>query len=107
MNRSRGAGAQVERSWKQKSADVDWMTSEMVMRLPVGVAEALLLKHWNHLQYAPNFIHAALHTATTPLLERVQATMAEYPDPKEAMKYIDQHYGLKQKGRPPATSCAN
>jgi hypothetical protein len=92
-------GAQVERSWKQKHSDADWMISEMVMRLPVGTAEALLLKHWDHLRYAPNFIHAALHTATKSLLAKVETTLAECPDPKEAMKYIDQHYGLKQKGR--------
>jgi len=89
----------AERSWNQTPHNSDWMTSEMFTRLPVPEAERLLLKHWDHLHYSAHFIHVALYTATPALTRLISSTMAECPSPREAMKHIDRHYGIKQKGR--------
>jgi hypothetical protein len=42
----------VEHSWQQKAANVDWITSEIIIRLPMQTAEALLVKHWDHLRFS-------------------------------------------------------
>jgi hypothetical protein len=93
----RGEGA--ERSWQQKDRDVDWITSEMMTRLPVGVAEGLLLKHWDHLRFSHVFVHVALFTAAESLLPLVAQTMAECPDRAKAMEHVDLHYGIGYEGR--------
>jgi hypothetical protein len=91
--------AEVERSWQQKERDVDWITSEMITRLPILTAESLLVKHWDHLRFSPNFIHAALHTATPVLAPLIANTMTECPDPSGALEHVDHHYGIGHRGR--------
>jgi hypothetical protein len=92
-------GEAAERSWQQQAKDLDWITSEMITRLPSEVAERLLLKHWDHLRFCPNFIHAALYTATVSLTPLIAQTMAECPDPAKAMAHVDQHYGIGRRDR--------
>jgi hypothetical protein len=92
-------GARVDRSWQQKATDADWMISEMMNRLPTQVVEGILLKHWDHLRFSANFVHAALYAATPALVSRVANTMAECPHPAKAMEHIDAHYGIGRDGR--------
>ncbi|WP_334389779.1 hypothetical protein [Bradyrhizobium sp. AZCC 2262] len=88
----------AERSWDAKERDGDWISSENLLRLPSDVAEKLLLKHWEHFRYVPNFVQAALFVATPELRSLVAATMAECPDPKALMQFIDTHYNIKRGG---------
>jgi hypothetical protein len=88
----------AKRGWDKPESGSDWITSENLLRLPTEIAERLLLKHWDHLHFVPYFIQAALHTATPALLSRVAKAMADCPDPKDLMKYIDSHYNLKRNG---------
>lgn len=92
-------GASVERSWQQKDRDVDWILSEMLTRLPARTAEGLLLKHWDHLRYSRVLLHAALFTATEPLLPLVAKAITECPDPTKGMEHVDHHYGINVEGR--------
>jgi hypothetical protein len=92
-------GAHVEWSWQQKDRDVDWIMSEMVTRLPARTAEALLVKHWDHVQFSRVFLHAALFTATEPLLPLIAKAIVECPDSAKAMEHVDQHYGINVEGR--------
>jgi len=96
----------VERDWGQKPVDADWITSEMMNRLPTQIAEGLLLKHWDHLRFSRNFLHAALYTATPALVSRVADAMAGCPDQKKAMEHIDYHYGIGRQGREGVTRIA-
>jgi hypothetical protein len=49
-------------------------------------------------RYVPNFVQAALFVATPELRSLVAATMAESPDPKALMQFIDTHYNIKRGG---------
>jgi hypothetical protein len=90
-------GLRVERSWSQKHDSIDWVVSELLLRLPTNTTEALLIKHWDHLRYTPYFIHSALHTAAPSLTSRVQEAMRECPNPKQVMKHIHHHFGMNRK----------
>lgn len=83
------------RRWDKPWSNADWMTSECLLRLPIDVAEGLLVKHWDHLHYVPNFVQAALYTATPKLQSLVATTMSECPVPKDLMMYIDSHFNLQ------------
>jgi truncated hemoglobin YjbI len=91
-------GASAPRNWDQKIG-TDWMTSEMVMRLPTDTAEALLLKHWDHLRFSSYFVQAALYAATPQLTALVAEVMAACPCPREMMQYIGSGFGIKSNGR--------
>lgn len=99
-------GTHVERGWHQEATNADWIIPEMMTRLPPSVAEGILLKHWDHLRFSNNYIHAALYTATPALASLVAEAMAECPDPIKAMAHIDQHYGLGRVGREGVTRIA-
>jgi hypothetical protein len=88
----------VTRAWNQ-SFSTDWVTHRVVMELPQSQAEAVLLEHWDHLQFGPEFVQAALYVATPALQDRVAEVIASCPDPDNMFKFIDSHYGVKTKGR--------
>lgn len=82
----------------------DWITYEMIMRLPVGLGEAMLLKHWEHLRFSASFVQAALYLATPMLIEKVEKVVAECPAPVKLFEYLASHYGVKTQGRKGITS---
>ena len=91
-------GKSARRRWEKPKSGADWITSESLLRLPTNVAERLLIKHWDHLHFVPNFVQAALYTATPKLQSLVATTMSECPAPKDLMMYIDSHYNLHGHG---------
>jgi hypothetical protein len=91
-------GKRKARTYDRSESREDWITAENLLRLPVTIAERLLLKHWDHLRFVPIFNQAALYVATPTLRARVAETMADCPDPKEIVKYIDSHYNIKFQG---------
>lgn len=95
-------GARANRTWGE-SFGSDWITSELIMRLPESQAERLLLKHWAHLHFEPHFVQAALYVATPCLVEAAQAAINESPEPAKLMEHLSQRYGIRTKGRPGLT----
>lgn len=95
-------GKTVACSWEEHG-DIDWITSDLVIRLERPIAEELLLKHWEHLRFSPRFLQAALYLATPDLTRRVEETIKECPDPKKMFEHIDSHFGIKQIGHPGVT----
>ena len=95
-------GARV-RNFSDESFASDWLTHEMIMRLPVNEAERLLLKHWVHLRFEPKFVQAALYVSTPRLLEAVQAAMDESPEPARLMEHLTQRFGIRVRGHPGLT----
>ncbi len=89
---------QEEQTWG-KNLEGDWITSELIMRLPVDDAERLLLKHWDHLRFRPNFVQAALYVSTKQLLKVADVAIEDCPEPTELFKHLSMHYGIKGKGR--------
>lgn len=81
----------------------DYITSELVMRLPDAEAEQLLHKHWAHLRFSGLFLQAALYVGTPPLVVAVQTTVSECPTPAVLFTHIAQHYGLRVFGHPGLT----
>lgn len=88
----------AKRIWDE-SFGSDWITSEMIMRLPVNQAEQLLLKHWSHLRLTSYFVQATLYIATPRLMEVAQAAINECPEPAKLMKHLSIHFGIMMKGR--------
>ena len=78
----------------------DSITSELIMRLPTKEAERLLLKHWDHLRFLPDFVQAALYVATKPLLEVAAAAIKDCSKPAALMMFLRTHFGIKVKGHP-------
>ena len=92
-------GDQAERTWLE-SCDADWITSELIIRLPAKDAERILLKHWNHLRFAAGFVQAAFYVATEPLLEVADAAIRECPQPAKLMMHLDTRFGIRVEGHP-------
>ena len=69
------------------------------MRLPEREIERLLLKHWDHLRFSPNFVQAALYAATPPLEEAAASAIKECPEPSSLLSHIGMHFGIRISGR--------
>jgi len=92
----------VKKEWYEHISS-DWITREVIMRLPLIDAERILLKHWNHLHFNSNFVQAALYVATDATLEVVAGTFRECPDPTKLLEYLHIHLGVRSKGHPGIT----
>jgi len=90
--------AKAKRTWGESVAS-DWITCELIMRLPESQAERLLLKHWEHLHFGPEFIQTALYVSTPCLMEAAQTAITECPEPAELMKYLSVNFGIGTKSR--------
>lgn len=93
---------QAERKWGATYAS-DWITSELVMRQRLLVAENLLIKHWAHLKYSPNFVQAALYVSTPVLRQFVRQAVDDCPNPAQMFEFIDMHFGVRTFGHPGIT----
>jgi hypothetical protein len=90
--------ASGSRAW-ERTTDADHQISQVIMELPPSQAEALLLEHWDHLQFSEVFVQAALYVATPLLLGRVEQAIKVCPDPGKLFIHISMHYGIRTKGR--------
>jgi hypothetical protein len=95
--------AWAKRTWGA-SLSSDWITHELIMRLPADQAERLLLKHWNHLRFGPDFVQTALYVSTPRLINAAQAAIKECPEPAKLMRFLSQLYGIRVNGHPGLTS---
>lgn len=95
-------GGRPEARWGD-TCNVDYFMSELIIRLPPGEAETLLLKHWSHLRFNPLFVQAALYAATLRLQELVAATVNEASDPARLFEHLTMHWGCRTVGHPGVT----
>jgi hypothetical protein len=90
--------ASASRAWGT-TTDTDHQISQLIMALRPAQAEALLLEHWDHLQFSNVFLQAALYVATPPLLGHVEQAIKSCPNPGTMFKHIHFQYGIRTKGR--------
>jgi hypothetical protein len=90
--------ASASRAWGA-TTDTDHQISQVIMELPPSQVEALLLEHWDHLQFSEVFVQAALYVATPLLLGRVEQAIKVCPDRGKLFIHIGMHYGIRTKGR--------
>lgn len=95
-------GTRAKRTWDE-SFGSDWITHEMIMRMPADEAERLLLKHWAHPRFGPYFVQSALYVSTPRLLEAAQVAINECPEPAKLLEHLSIHFGIRTKGRPGLT----
>lgn len=95
-------GRQIEREW-DKSHTSDWITYEMLIRLPETQANTLLLRHWDHLRFSPYFVQAALFLATPQLRELARSTIRECPNPQKLFEHVCSRFGIGIQDRPGLT----
>ena len=95
-------GARAKHTWGE-SFQSDWITSEIIMRLPETEAERLLLKHWAHLRFVPHYVQTALYVSTPRLVKAAQTAINECPEPAKLMEYLGQRIGIQMRGHPGIT----
>jgi hypothetical protein len=78
-------GASVARTWGAHY-NTDYHVYRLIMALPAAQAEALLLKHWDHLRFCDLFVQVALHVATPRLLGTRRASNRELPESERAVQ---------------------
>ena len=78
---------------KPKRDWLDWILSEMVMNLPTGQAETILLRHWSRLRDSDYYVGAALFFATPALLASVADAVKHSDAPKDLFKYLSLRAG--------------
>jgi len=83
----------------RSSFEGDWITSELIMRLPEQEAKKLLCKHWSHLRLCPRFVQTALYFATPDLVHKAYKAINESPNPKGMFEFLTMHYGVLVSGR--------
>jgi len=98
-------GTSIIRDW-DTTFGTDHAIGELMMNLPQEDAEALLVKHWDHLRFSPPFVQAALYIATPRLLDRVKQTVASCPNPADLFSLIHTRYSLRATNRSGITSPA-
>lgn len=81
----------------------DAILGELIMRLPVLEAEAMLSRHWDHVGATAWYVQAALYVATPPLLALVATTVAQSAEPKALFKHLGFHFGILISGHPGVT----
>jgi hypothetical protein len=69
------------------------------MRIPRDEAEGLIAKHWEHLQYSPLFIQAALFVGTPRCLALADAGIRECPPQINVLEHVADHFGIMVSGR--------
>ena len=90
----------AEQTWTWGlSVESDWIVSEMLMRLSERESERLLLRHWDHLHFSPQYVQAALYAATPPLEEAAASAIRECPDPASLLAHVTSHFGIRVQGR--------
>jgi hypothetical protein len=89
----------ASRVWTE-SIEEDWITHDMIMRLPKDDGERLLTAHWEHLRFSPDFVQTALYIATPRLLEAARTAITECPQPARLFVYLSSKYGIRMKGHP-------
>ncbi|MBX9723410.1 MAG: hypothetical protein K2X81_18540 [Candidatus Obscuribacterales bacterium] len=89
--------------WGQ-ALEIDWITSERLIELPVEVSEPLLLKHWDNLRLGRHFVQAALYFATPALLDAVRTAVSECPEPRQLFEHLHSNMGIRVQGRKGLTS---
>ncbi len=70
------------------------MLAHLLRDIPVADAGAILEKHWEHLQYSPLFIQAALYLCTPRLQKLAANAVQKYPTSADAFKHIGMFFGF-------------
>jgi len=91
-------GTKAKKIWFE-SFGTDWILHEFIIRLPEIQAEYILLRHWPHLRFGQEYVQSALFISTQNLLDAVQATIDECPEPSKLLKHLCLHYGIRTRGR--------
>lgn len=98
----RRRGGQAKLVWEE-FIEADWITSEMVTRLPASQSEVLLLRHWSHLRFSPYFVQAALYASTPRLLEAAEQAIRDCPEPQKLMEHLHSRFAILNSDHPGVT----
>jgi hypothetical protein len=81
-----------------KGDERDWIVSEMVMNLPAGQAETILLRYWPGLRDSDYYVAAALFFASPALLSAVADAVQQSSAPQNLFRYLSMRAG-RTRGR--------
>jgi hypothetical protein len=95
-------GKRSKRTWNE-SFNGDWIIHDLIMRLAQSEAEQLLLKHWDHLKFAPDFVQTALYVSTPSLLEAAKRSLNDCPEPAKLLEHLSMVWGIRTTGHPGIT----
>lgn len=76
---------------------------DLILRLPVEEAEAIVRAHWNHLGDSATFVQAAFYLATPETIRLAAAAVARASKPAALFKHLGVRYGIRMTGHPGVT----
>jgi len=88
----------VARQW-HTSYETDYELQEIITELPTEKAEAILVKHWDHLHFQALFVQAALYAATPRTRELAREAIIACLDADKLFQHLTSHYGIRTVGR--------
>lgn len=98
---------QIERIARDGDADSDshigWELANALVRLPVALAEPILLRFQHALSRSPRFVQCALYFATPALIEFARSAIAAAPEPAKMVHLLTSHFGIKERDHPGVT----
>lgn len=98
-----GSRAPTCQEWFQ-SAKTDWIASELIMRLPAEEAEQLLVRHWDHLHFSPQFVQTAIYVATERTRALARSAVSQCPSAEKLFEHVCTHMGVRIADRPGITT---
>ena len=78
----------------------DHIVSELLMDARDDFAANSIVTHWDHLQFSPVFVQAALFLARPETVSLAHQALAESAEPGKLLEHIDSHWGVKTFERP-------
>jgi hypothetical protein len=93
----------VSKVWGKSFLEVDFCMPQIIIKLPHYEAEALFVKHWEHLKCNGDYILGALYVATDKLCSLVENVVSQHATPTEVFESFGSAWGLKTVNHPGIT----
>lgn len=75
--------------------DLDWIIYRLILRMKPDDAERILLEHWDHLRFNSEYVQTAMYIGTSRLMELVDDSINECPQPDKLLEYLSYCFGVK------------
>lgn len=82
------------------SSEGDHIVAELLMDARSDFAANAIVAHWDHLQFSPVFVQAALFLARPETVSLAHTAIAESDEPGKLLEHFDSHWGVRTYGRP-------
>lgn len=82
------------------SSEGDHIVAELLMDSRSDFAVNAIVANWDHLQFSPVFVQAALFLARPETVFLAHTAIADSDEPGKLLEHFDSHWGVRTYGRP-------